>query len=73
MIQFSGSNDEGTKRFIGIGLSAENVRRLRSGDPAVVDLGPHGFEGAEIIIFYGETEADMEASVKTNFKVLIPQ
>jgi hypothetical protein len=68
MIQFSGSDNDG-KRFIGIGLSAENVRRIREGDPAVVDLTPHGFAGAEVVIFYGRTEQEMEAMVRQRFVV----
>lgn len=72
MIQFSGSSEDG-KRFVGVGLSAENVRRLQAGDPAIVDLGPHGFEGAQVFIFYGRDESEMEAMVKKHFTVGVPQ
>ena len=72
MIQFSGSSDDG-KRYAGIGLSAENVRRLQEGDPAIVDLGPHGFEGSQVVIFYGRTEAEMEALIKKHFTVGAPR
>jgi len=68
MIQFSGHADGG-KRYVGIGLSAENLRRLRNGDPAVIDLTPHGYPDSEIIIFYGRTEDEMEAVIKANFTV----
>lgn len=72
MIQFSGSSDDG-QRFVGVGLSAENLRRLQAGDPAVVDLAPHGFAGARVVIFYGRTEEEMEAMVKSRFVMAEPQ
>lgn len=69
VIQFSGSDDDG-HRYIGIGLSAENIRRLRAGDPAVVDMSKHGLpEGSKMVIFYGSTEAEMEQLVRRHFNV----
>lgn len=72
MIQFSGTGDDG-KRFVGIGLSDGNLRRLRDGEPAVVDMEAHGFPGSKVVIFYGRTEEEMELMVKKNFIVGKPQ
>ena len=56
MIKFLAGKD--TKRqVIGLGLSEENVVRLRQGRPIHVDLLELGLPWqAEVLIFYGVTE-----------------
>ena len=47
------------KTVVGLGLSHENLWRLKDGQPVVVRLADLGFEGSphEVLIFAGETEA----------------
>ncbi|HEV8653180.1 MAG TPA: hypothetical protein VG276_28240 [Actinomycetes bacterium] len=60
MIKFTTIAKDG-RTVVGLGLSAENVRRLQAGEPIAVDLreqlkierGPH------VMIFFGETEEAM--------------
>jgi hypothetical protein len=60
MIKFTTIAKDG-RTVVGLGLSAENVRRLQAGQPIAVDLreqlkierGPH------VMIFFGETEETM--------------
>lgn len=47
------------------GLSAENVRRLKDGQPISVNLKDMGLEDRRIMITYGETEDDI-------FKDMLP-
>jgi len=56
MIKATGNKDG--KQFILFGLSAGNLILLRQKKPIVVNLSEMGFSG-EIIITYGETEADI--------------
>lgn len=54
MIKFKFARKDG-KPCLGFGLSAENVKRLKEGQPIVVDCFEMGVD-VEIMIFYGETE-----------------
>ncbi|HVH53608.1 MAG TPA: hypothetical protein VNA32_05675 [Actinomycetota bacterium] len=49
-------------RLIGIGLSAENARRLVGGEPIVFNLGEvhPDLADCEVVIIGGETEADIK-------------
>lgn len=47
------------KPLYGFGLSQENVKRLKSGKPIVIDLAEMGGDG-EVMIFYGRTEQEMQ-------------
>jgi len=65
MIKFLGDH-EGTP-LVGLGLSEENVNRLKQGNPILIKtdeveklLGVK----AEIFIFYGQTEESMTADLK---------
>lgn len=42
-----------------IGISAENVRRMKAGDPMYFDGDRCGVSGVKICIVYGETEAEI--------------
>jgi hypothetical protein len=48
---------------LGFGLSAENVKRLQAGQPIVIDCTEMGVN-AQVMIFYGETEAAIYEDLK---------
>jgi hypothetical protein len=51
--------------LIGLGLSRANIERMMSGQPVRVLLKELGVPGdIRIGIFFGETEADMEAELR---------
>ncbi len=59
MIKFTARLKDGGKKMLAMGLSFENLRRLKDGKPvsfALSDLGLDGGEIGEIMIFAGETE-----------------
>lgn len=41
------------------GISAENVKRLKEGQPIVINLKDMGLEDRKVLITYGETEDDI--------------
>ncbi len=41
------------------GISAENVNRLKKGQPIVINLKDLGLEDRKVMIVYGETEQDI--------------
>lgn len=46
------------------GISGENVKRLKEGQPILVDLEEMNLEGSErLLIFYAETEDDLVKKV----------
>lgn len=53
------------------GIDAENIKRLREGQPIMVDLVPMGGDG-KIIITYGETLADVRRDLESQFGELPP-
>lgn len=61
MVKFSATSDGVT--MIGLGLEAENIRRLKLGQPIRVKLSDLGFVGAvgmvQIVIFTGENAETM--------------
>lgn len=70
MIKACGKNEDGSP-FILLGLSHENLKRLKEGQPVLIHLSELGLEG-EIAIFAGETEASMEADMKKRFHFSVP-
>lgn len=60
MIKMIGQGPNGS--MVIFGLSHENLRRLKDGQPIKVNMAELGQEG-EIIIFSGETEATMQAEL----------
>lgn len=74
MIRFSARTDDG-RLLIGLGLSAENVRRLKVGKPitfplastlpteAVTSNEVKRLGDIHILIIYGETEADLKGQL----------
>lgn len=61
MIKFKVNGAE--KPLLGFGISAENVKRLKMGMPILINLKEMGID-ADIMIFYGETEAEMAEVIK---------
>jgi len=45
--------------LIGLGLSSENIRRLRQGHPILFNADVLGLKDTKITIFYGQTEEKM--------------
>lgn len=62
MIKFKFTRKDGKPAY-GFGISADNVKRLKKGQPIVIDLTEMGGEG-EIMIFYGETTGDLIKTVQ---------
>jgi hypothetical protein len=63
------TTDEDGDRFILFGLSAENLRRLQDGMPIKVTRALHGLAmppGLTIVLIAGETEATIEADLRTH-------
>jgi hypothetical protein len=59
MIKFVAGGAAVGKTLIGLGISGENVERLKKGAPISIDvmsMGLSEFAGYELLIFYGETE-----------------
>lgn len=55
MIRFSARGKNGNT-IVTAGITDENIRRLKLGDPIHFSLEDFGIEGSEIIIMYGPTE-----------------
>ena len=72
MIKFTSKGKKGT--LIGIGLSYENLRRLKKGKPIYVDLTKLGEEQGELLIFAGKNEDTMakqlESFISPNTRIL---
>jgi hypothetical protein len=45
------------------GISTENVKRLKLGQPIVFNLKDMGLEDRKVMIMYGETEQDIMAEL----------
>lgn len=49
--------------IVGLGLSDENVKRLTTGQPIVLNLKELGLSNIDLFIFHGATEADMRGDL----------
>jgi hypothetical protein len=60
VINFTGTSTDG-RTFLSVGLSHENLRRLKADQPIRIDLTKLGIvvPPHEVVIFAGETEAIM--------------
>jgi hypothetical protein len=52
------------RKLLVFGLSHENIRRMKKGQPLRVDLDLMGLEGVSLAIYVGKTEADIEAAME---------
>ena len=56
MIRFGGrAGESGEKQIVGLALGRENLERLTSGQPIVIDGDSVGAPGVVVIVVYGET------------------
>jgi len=62
LIKFTTMGDRST--LIGLGITEENVRRLKEGDPIFIKGKELGFDWLEIIIFYGQDEDRLTKMIK---------
>jgi hypothetical protein len=63
MIKFRGSRDG--RPVVGLGLSRDNVERLTHDRPIIVDAADLGEpQWGQIVLFFGETEKDMQAELR---------
>jgi hypothetical protein len=62
MIKAKGEDEHGHPVLL-FGLSGENLRRLRQGQPIKINLAEMGLAGYAVI-FYGNTEAAMVAHLR---------
>jgi len=65
VIKFTASGNGIT--LVGLGLQAENIRRMQDGQPVRVRLSDLGFVGAvgavQVVIFTGKTDDEMETAI----------
>ena len=54
MVKFIAQGTEGL--IIGLGITKENIARLRAGQPMSIDLADLHLPPGRILIFYGDTE-----------------
>ena len=64
MVKFTFASPDGSRTGIGLGLTRENVRRLKKDQPIKIDLSELGLSGeqmeeAEVVIFYGKDEGEI--------------
>ena len=60
MIQFT-FDDQNGKKYLGLGVSRENINRLTAGKPISVDLTKlNVVVDGKIMIFFGETERELQ-------------
>lgn len=64
MIKFTVNNNDGRK-LIGLGLSFENLKRLKEGKPIHIQGEEIGFPSINLIVFSGETEESMKDDLKS--------
>lgn len=62
MIKFKTVDPNG-KALLGFGISAENVEKLKAGQPIVVNLNEMGIN-ASMMIFYRETTGDLIKTIQ---------
>jgi hypothetical protein len=63
MIRFKVNSKDGGKLLIGLGLSAQNIEKLKAGDPILFGLDELGLENTEVVILYGKTEEEMRDKI----------
>ncbi len=63
MIKFVSRPRKNKAPLVGLGLSEENIKRLKQGRPIRLDLKDLGLRPTEIMIFYGATEVDMRGEL----------
>lgn len=67
LIKFTSTGKD--KTLIGLGISEENVRRLKEAQPILIRGGDLGFDWLEILIFYGRDREELVKTVKATMAV----
>lgn len=67
MLKFTINGKDRT--MVGLGLSDENIERLKKGDPIFFKGEEVGFEGVDFLIMHGATEAKIKDDLKKYFKI----
>jgi hypothetical protein len=67
LIKFTSTGKNTT--LIGLGISEENVRRLKAAQPILIKGSELGFDWLEILIFYGKDEEELKKTVKATLAV----
>lgn len=67
MIKFTSTGKNTT--LIGLGISEENVRKLKAAQPILVKGSELGFDWLEILIFYGRDEEELKKTVRGTLSV----
>jgi hypothetical protein len=49
-------NGKNGAKIVMLGISEENVKRMKAGDPMYLHLDELGIEGIDVLIHYGTTE-----------------
>lgn len=62
MIKFTMPRNGAT--VIGFGITEENVKRIKQGQPIYADLSELGIEGYEVLIMYGTDQKDIERQLQ---------
>lgn len=62
MIKFRVIGNNGA--LLGFGLSEENIKRLKAGNPIYFDLAELGVDGFQVAIIYGETEEQIKQDMQ---------
>ena len=64
MIKGAGQTADGRPVLL-IGLSNENIRRLKADDPIRFEMAPMGLPDCQVVIIYGPTDEQMEARLQS--------
>jgi len=62
LIKFTSIGEKST--LVGLGISEENVKRLKEGMPIFIKGKDLGFDWLEIVIFYGRDEDELVKTVR---------
>lgn len=68
MIKFTLTSPAG-RRVMGLGLSDENIERLKNKQPILFDAGEIGVPGLDVLIMHGETEDSIKEELRAKFKI----
>jgi hypothetical protein len=64
MLKLRGRNRKTGDPLVGIGLSHENLRRLKDGQPIRFNLSELAMPATDVLIFAGKTEDGMKAQLE---------
>ena len=68
MIKLTMNSPDGHK-VVGLGLSAENIKRLQADDPILFNGAEVGLPGIHFVIMAGDTELDLSDQLHKHFTI----